>query len=56
VVFEYLCSLDPDAEDYNDLAPLADKVLNTDPSHGFIFKGMENIAKVSRKRESEGKN
>ena len=56
MVFAYLRSLDPDVEDYDDLAPLADKLLNTDPSHGFIFKGMENIIKVSQKLESEGKN
>jgi hypothetical protein len=55
VVFAYLHSLDPDIDDYDDFAPLADKVLNTDPSHGFIFKGMENIVKVSRKLEFEGK-
>ena len=55
-MFAYLHSLDPDIEDYDNLAPLADKFLNTDPSHGFIFKGMENIVKVSQKLESEGKN
>jgi len=54
VVFAYIHSswFDEDFEvdeilNSDELAECANQLLNTDPSHGFLFKGTENIEKVS---------
>jgi hypothetical protein len=35
----------------DELAECASQLLHTSPSHGFIFKGMENLNKVRQKIE-----
>jgi len=54
VVFAYIRThwFDEDFEvddilNSEELAECASLLLNTDPSHGFIFKGMENMQTVS---------
>jgi hypothetical protein len=55
VVLEYFRSrsdTDPeigDIVDSDEMVEFADELLNAEPSHNFIFKGMENDKKVSRK-------
>ena len=57
MVFAYICSQfdeDPDNVIASDeLVECASEILNTSPSHGFIFKGMENFQKVSRKLKAD---
>jgi len=40
--------VDDDDVDADELVEFASGLLNSDPSHEFIFKGMENFNKVSR--------
>lgn len=40
--------MDDDDVDADELVEFASGLLNSDPSHEFIFKGMENFNKVSR--------
>jgi hypothetical protein len=55
VVAAYFCHQLGVDEDSNlddlsdDFAELASDLLDSDPLHAFIFKGMENLKKVSRK-------
>jgi hypothetical protein len=45
---------DSNLDDLNDeLAKFASDLLNMDPSQAFIFKGMENSQKVSRRLKSK---